>query len=137
MSLVQVDLTRMIIDEKRQDQMIVLKERGGERKFPIMIGLVEASSIKMRLSKLKMPRPMTHDLILNIFKTLEAEPEKLIIDKIVDHTFYAKLVVRNVDGDIKYIDLRPSDGVAIAVRAEIPMFAEEEVLKSAELPKAL
>lgn len=136
MSLVQVELSRMIIDEKRQDQMIVLKERAGERKFPIMIGLVEASSIKMRISNLKVSRPMTHDLILNILKTLEAEPEKLIIDRIVDHTFYAKLVVRNADGDLKYIDLRPSDGVAIAVRAEIPIFVEEEVLKSAVLPKA-
>lgn len=136
MSLVQVELSRMIIDEKRQDQMIVLKERAGERKFPIMIGLVEASSIKMRISNLKVSRPMTHDLILNILKTLDAELEKLIIDRIVDHTFYAKLVVRNADGDLKYIDLRPSDGVAIAVRAEIPIFVEEEVLKSAVLPKA-
>lgn len=136
MSLVQVDLSRMIIDEKRQDQMIVLKERAGKRNFPIMIGLAEASSIKMRISNLKMPRPMTHDLILTILKELDAEPEKLIIDRIVDHTFYAKLVVRNADGDIKNIDLRPSDGVAIAVRAEIPIFVEEDVLKTTELPKA-
>lgn len=136
MSLVQVDLSRMIIDEKRQDQMIVLKERAGKRNFPIMIGLAEASSIKMRISNLKMPRPMTHDLILTILKELDSEPEKLIIDRIVDHTFYAKLVVRNADGDIKNIDLRPSDGVAIAVRAEIPIFVEEDVLKTTELPKA-
>jgi hypothetical protein len=126
----------MIIDEKRQDQMIVLKERSGQRNFPIMIGIAEASSIKMRISNLKMPRPMTHDLILTILKELEAEPEKLIIDKIVGHTFHAKLVVRNADGDIKNIDLRPSDGVAIAVRAEIPIFVEESVLKTTELPKA-
>jgi hypothetical protein len=124
----------MIIDEKRQDQMIVLKERNGARKFPIMIGSMEASSIKMRLAKMKMPRPMTHDLILEILKVLDAEPEKLVIDKIIDHTFHAKLVIRNAEGDLKSIDLRPSDGVAIAVRAEIPIFVEEDVLKVAELP---
>ena len=137
MSLVRVDLSKIIIDEKRQDQVIVLKEREGSRKFPIMIGSMEASSIKMRFANLKMPRPMTHDLILTILKELDAEPEKLIIDRIVDHTFYAKLIIRNADGDLKDVDLRPSDGVAIAVRAEIPIFVDEEVLKTTELPKAL
>ncbi|MFA6378680.1 MAG: bifunctional nuclease family protein [Candidatus Omnitrophota bacterium] len=136
MELVQVDLSKMIIDEKRQDQLIVFKERQGERKFPIMIGFSEASSIKMSLSNLKVPRPMTHDLILTIFKELDAKPQKLIIDKIVDHTFHAKLIVRDTRGDFKPIDLRPSDGVAIAVRAQIPIFVDEEVLKSTELPKA-
>jgi len=135
MDLVQVDLSKMIIDEKRQDQVIVLKERQGARKFPIMIGFSEASSIKMSLSNLKVPRPMTHDLILTIFNELGAEPEKLIIDKIIEHTFHAKLIVRDARGDTKPIDLRPSDGVAIAVRSQIPIFVDEEVLKSAELPK--
>ena len=128
MSLVEVDLNKIIIDEKRRDQVIVLIERGGERHFPIMIGLVEASSIKMKLSNLEMPRPMTHDLIISIFEDLQATPKKLIIDKIVDHTFYAKLIVETADGTVKEIDSRPSDGVALAVRAQIPIFVEEEVL---------
>ncbi len=135
MNLVEVDLNKIIIDEKRRDQVIVLKEKGGDRQFPIMIGLVEASSIKMRLSKLQMPRPMTHDLIISIFEGLEAVPQKLVIDKIVDHTFHAKLIVEAVDGSIKEIDSRPSDGVALAVRAQIPIFVDEEVLKSTEIPK--
>jgi len=135
MDLVQVELSKMIIDEKRQDQVIVLKERQGVRKFPIMIGFSEASSIKMSLSHLKAPRPMTHDLILTIFHELGAEPERLVIDKIIEHTFHAKLILQDVRGDTKSIDLRPSDGVAIAVRAGIPIFVDEEVLKNAELPK--
>ncbi|MDD3374382.1 MAG: bifunctional nuclease family protein [Candidatus Omnitrophica bacterium] len=135
MSLIEVDLNKIIIDEKRQDQVIVLKERGGTRQFPIMIGLVEASSIKMKLSNLELPRPMTHDLIISILEGLEATPKKLVIDKIVDHTFHAKLVVETASGVTKEIDSRPSDGVALAVRAQIPIFVEEEVLKSTEIPK--
>jgi bifunctional DNase/RNase len=135
MELIQVELSKMIIDEKRQDQVIVFKEKKGERKFPIMIGLNEASSIKMSLANFKVSRPMTHDLILAIFKELDAEPQRLIIDKIIEHTFHAKLIVQDTRGDLKPIDLRPSDGVAIAVRAKIPIFVDEEVLKTTELPK--
>lgn len=134
MELVQVDLSKIIIDEKRQDQVIVLKERNGERKLPIMIGFMEASSIKMRLANLKAPRPMTHDLILNIFEQLGAIPQRLIIDKIIEQTFHAKLVVQRYDDELVYIDLRPSDGLAVAVRAQVPIFVAEDVLKSAELP---
>ena len=135
MPLIEVDLHKIIIDEKRQDQAIVLKERGGSRQFPIMIGLVEASSIKMKLSEIAMPRPLTHDLLVSVIQGLEATPQKLIIDKIIDHTFHAKLVLEAKDGEIKHIDSRPSDGIAIAVRTHIPIFVEEDVLKSAELPK--
>lgn len=134
MPLIQVELSKIIIDEKRQDQVIVLKERDGKRKFPIMIGFMEASSIKMRLANLKAPRPMTHDLILSIFEQLGAIPQQLIIDKIIEHTFHAKLVVHRYDDELVHIDLRPSDGLAVAVRAQIPIFVEEDVLKSAELP---
>ncbi len=136
MELIQVDLSKIIIDEKRQDQVIVFKEKQGERKFPIMIGFVEASSIKMSLANLKVARPMTHDLILTILKELGAQPQKLIIDKVIEHTFHAKLIVLDIRGDLKSIDLRPSDGVAIAVRAKIPIFVDEEVLRTTELPKA-
>ena len=135
MSFVEVDLHKIIIDEKRQDQAIVLKERGGARQLPIMIGLVEASSIKIKLSEVEMPRPLTHDLIVSVIEGLDATPEKLIIDQVIDHTFHAKLVLKAKDGETKHIDSRPSDGVAIAVRTNIPIFVEEEVLKNAEIPK--
>ena len=135
MPVIEVDLHKIIIDEKRQDQAIVLKERGGSRQLPIMIGLVEASSIKMKLSEVETPRPLTHDLIVSVINGLEATPEKLIIDKIIDHTFHAKLVLKTKDGETKHIDSRPSDGIAIAVRTSIPIFVEEEVLKSVEIPK--
>ncbi len=135
MSLIEVDLSKIIIHEKRQDQVIVLKEKSGERQFPIMIGLMEASSIKMKFSDIKIPRPLTHDLVLSVIEELGAKIESLIIDKIVDHTFHAKLVLKTAQGEVKKIDTRPSDGVAIAVRAKVPVFVEEVVLENAQFPK--
>ena len=135
MNFIEVDLSKIIIDEKRHDQVIVLKGRGGERQLPIMIGLVEASSIKMKLSDYQMPRPLTHDLILSIVDGLDATLEKLIIDKVIDQTFHAKLMLKTSKGEMREIDTRPSDGVAIAVRAQIPVFVEEDILENAEIPK--
>ena len=133
--LVQVELSKIIIDEKRQDQIIVLKEKKGDRQFPIVIGFLEASSIKMRLSGVETPRPMTHDLIVAIVKGLDTKVDRLTIDKMVHNTFHAKLEMTGKDGEHKVIDCRPSDGIAVAVRTEAPIFVDEEVLKNVELFK--
>jgi len=133
--MVQVDLTKIIIDERRQDQVIVLKERMGERQFPIVIGLMEASTIKMKLSGIALPRPMTHDLLLATIQALEAKMEMLVIDKLVENTFHAKLALRTRDGEERIIDSRPSDGIALAVRAHAPIFVEEDVLQKASFFK--
>ena len=130
-SFVQVELSKIIIDEKRQDQIIVLKEKKGDRQFPIVIGFLEASSIKMKLSGLEVPRPMTHDLLIATIDGLGAKLEKLMIDKLVDNTFHAKLELKTSDGQTKIIDARPSDGIALAVRSNAQIFVEEEVLKKA------
>ena len=127
--LVHVELSKIIIDEKRQDQIIVLKEKAGERQFPIVIGFLEASSIKMKLSGFEVPRPMTHDLLVSVIENLDAQIEKLVIDKLVDNTFHAKLILKMKDGKTKTIDCRPSDGVALVVRTGADIFVEDEVLK--------
>ena len=131
--MIQVELSKIIIDEKRQDQIIVLKEKEGERQFPIVIGFLEASSIKMKLSGVEPPRPMTHDLLALTINSLEAKVERLVIDKLVENTFHAKLEIKNKDGHYVLIDTRPSDGIAIAVRTGALMFVEEEVLKRAAI----
>lgn len=133
--LVQVELSRIIIDEKRQDQIIVLKEKDGERQFPIVIGFLEASSIKMKLSGLEVPRPMTHDLLVAVVHGLGAEIKRLIIDKLEENTFHAKLELKKGNEKVKKIDCRPSDGVAVAVRAGCSIFVDEEVLKQAAISK--
>ncbi len=133
--MIEVELSKIIIDEKRQDQIIVLKEKGGTRQFPIVIGFLEASSIKMKLSGMQAPRPMTHDLFILIFKNLNVTFEMLVIDKLINNTFHAKLMLKTSDGQSKAVDARPSDGVALAVRASAPIFVEEEVLEKAAIIK--
>ena len=134
--MVHVELSKIIIDEKRQDQIIVLKEKDGDRQFPIVIGVLEASSIKMKLSNIEPPRPMTHDLLVSTIAGLDAKIERLIIDKMVNNTFHAKLQIKTKDGDIKLIDARPSDGVALAVRTQAEIFVEEDVLNKAAIFKS-
>jgi uncharacterized protein len=131
----QVELSKIIIDERRQDQIIVLREKGGTRQFPIVIGFLEASSIKMQLSGVAAPRPMTHDLLVTMAQQLGAKIERLTVDDLIENTFHAKLVLKKADGAEVVIDCRPSDGVALAVRAQVPIFVEEVVFKKATILK--
>ena len=131
--MIQVELSKIIIDEKRQDQIIVLKEKDGNRQFPIVIGFLEASSIKMKLSSVEPPRPMTHDLLVSVFEGLGATLNQIIIDKMVNNTFHAKLEFKLKNGKKKTIDSRPSDGVALAVRTNATIFVDDDVLKKAAI----
>ena len=128
-----MELSKIIIDEKRHDQVIVLKEKDGERLLPIVIGITEASAIKMQLAGVYPPRPMTHDLLKLILDDLEARVDKIIIDKLEENTFHAKIII-NMDGKTKVIDSRPSDSIALAVRTKSPIFVEDEVLNKTSSP---
>lgn len=127
---VRVDLARIIIHDNSDQQYIVLKERDGERSFPIVIGDNEANAIDRRIKNLKLPRPMTHDLLSNVIEKMDGEIEKIVIHSLKDHTFYAKLVIRQ-NGRMVEIDSRPSDAIALAVggESETPFFVEESVLR--------
>jgi hypothetical protein len=131
--VIQVELSKIIIDEKHQDQIIVLKEKNGDRQFPIVIGFLEASSIKMKLSGIEPPRPMTHDLLVAVIEGLGATLDRLVIDKMVNNTFHAKLEFKFKNGKKKVVDARPSDGVALAVRTSASIFVEDDVLKKAAI----
>lgn len=128
--MVEMELNKIIIDEKRHDQVIVLREKGGNRRLPIIIGFLEASSIKMKVSGMQPPRPLTHDLLKSVIENLEGKLEKVVVDKLQDNTFHAKLIIKQ-DGKIKTVDARPSDSIALAVRTKAPIFVEEEVLEQA------
>lgn len=132
--MIQVELSRIIIDEKRQDQVIVLKEKGGERQIPIVIGFMEASSIKIKISGVDVPRPMTHDLFVDVMRVLGGHLERVVIDKLVNNTFHAKLEIKSKEGAVKMIDARPSDSIALAVRFNAPIFVAEEVLQKSSMP---
>ena len=131
--MVEMELNKIVINEKRHDQLIVLKEKNGDRILPIVIGLNEASAIKLKISGFQPPRPLTHDLLHSTIENLEANIDKVIIDKLEDNTFHAKLVIRTSSGTTKVIDARPSDSIALAVRANAPIFVEDEVIKQSEV----
>lgn len=130
--MVEMELSKIIIDEKRHDQLIVLREKNGNRILPIVIGLNEASAIKLKISGFTPPRPLTHDLLHSTIKNLEANLDKVIIDKLEENTFYAKLVIKTESGKTKIIDARPSDSIALAIRAHAPIFVEDEVVNKSE-----
>ena len=131
--MVEMELNKIVINEKRHDQLIVLKEKNGERLLPIVIGLNEASAIKMKIGGFNPPRPMTHDLLHSTITNLEANLEKVIIDRLEANTFFAKLVIKTDAGKTKVVDARPSDSIALAVRANVPIFVDESVLKQTEV----
>lgn len=130
--MIEMELNKIVIDEKRHDQLIVLKEKTGNRLLPIVIGINEASAIKLKISGFNPPRPLTHDLLFTTIENLQATIEKVIIDKLKDNTFHAKLVIKTESGNTKVIDARPSDTIALAVRAHAPIFVEEEIISQIE-----
>ena len=123
---VEVELSRIIINETSDQQVIVLKERNGSRGFPIVIGIVEIFAIDRRLKGIKPPRPMTHDLLANIIDGLGAKVERIVIDDLRNHTFYAKIHL-NIDGRSVEVDSRPSDAIALCAALEAPIFVAEHV----------
>ena len=127
---VQMQLSRIIISEINDQQVIYLKEVDGERQFPILIGIFEASSIDRRVKKVKPPRPLTHDLLVNVVEAMGGELDSVVISELKDHIYFAKLRIKR-DGEILEVDSRPSDAIAVAVSCDphLPIYVEEEVLE--------
>lgn len=125
---VRMDLAQIVICETRDQQLIVLRERNGNRALPIVIGLTEALAIDRRVKGVQWQRPLTHDLLGNVIESLEAELEKIVINDLQDHTFYAKLVIRQ-QGELIEVDSRPSDAIALGVATEVPIYVEDHVLR--------
>ena len=127
---VEMKLSRIIISEINEQQVIYLKEVEGDRQFPILIGIFEATSIDRRVKSDSPPRPLTHDLLVNAVESLGGELDSVVINELRDHTYYARLRVRQ-DGELIEIDSRPSDAIAIAVTCDphLPIFVAEEVLE--------
>jgi bifunctional DNase/RNase len=123
---VEVELSRIIINETSDQQIIVLKERHGTRGFPIVIGIVEIFAIDRRLKGIKPPRPMTHDLLASVIESLGAKVERIVIDDLRNHTFYAKIHL-SIDGRTVTVDSRPSDAIALCAAIAAPIYVAEHV----------
>lgn len=129
--MINLILNKIRIDENRNEQVIVFKEEGGERFLPVVIGIAEVNAIKLKLSGVKPPRPLTHDLLYTIVDNLGARFEKVVIDRLEENTFFAKLYLRSPDDKEIIVDARPSDSVALALRANIPILIDEMVIDQA------
>ncbi len=116
-------------DQRPAGDLIYLREVDGERMFPILIGIFEATSIDRRVKQIPAPRPLTHDLLVNTVEAMGAELQDVVISELRDHTYYALLRVRH-EGELIEIDARPSDAIAVAVTCEpaLPIYVNEEVL---------
>ncbi len=124
---VPVELSRIIITETSPQQVIFLREKGGERNFPIVIGISEALAIDRRLKGIEMPRPMTHDLLAGVIEAMGGRLERILISDLRDHTFIATLVIER-EGKKLEVDSRPSDAIALGVAFDTPIFVAQEVL---------
>ena len=129
---VEMQLSRIIISEIHDQQIIYLREVNGERQFPIVIGIFEATSIDRRVKGFQPPRPLTHDLIVSVVRQLDGELDSVMISELREGTYFARLRVRR-DDELLEIDARPSDAIAVAVTCDppLPIYVSEEVLRDA------
>lgn len=127
---VQMELNKIIIREMDEQQIIVLKEVDGDRHFPIVIGSPEALAINRRLMGIPTQRPLTHDLLASAIEQLGGTIERIVINDLQDHTFFAAIHVRQ-DGKVVEIDSRPSDAIALGAASSVPIYVAEHVLDEA------
>ena len=125
---VQMELHKIIISEMQDQQIIVLKEVDGERKFPIVIGNNEALAIDRRLKGIPTPRPMTHDLLASVIENMGGMVDRIEINDLQAHTFFARIHVRQ-NGKTLEVDSRPSDAIALGIATVVPIYVAEHVLE--------
>lgn len=131
--MVKVEVKGVVLNLLTHSPIVILKSEEG-KVLPIVIGIFEAQSILMVLENAKFPRPLTHDLTKNIVEELDGKILKLEIHSLKENVYYANLVVEH-QGKIKKIDCRPSDGIALALRAKVDIYVSENLLQDAEIIK--
>lgn len=115
------------------DAIVFLEEMNGIRLLPIWIGPAEGQAIAIKFSGIPLPRPFTHDLLLAIINSTKRKVTRVCIDKVVDNTYYASIYLADEKGEVAVIDARPSDAIALAVRAGCSMYITEDVLESSQV----
>jgi bifunctional DNase/RNase len=130
--LVEVRVQSLALDRSTNTPVVILQELDGERVLPIWIGPGEASAIAMQLAEMEYPRPLTHDLLCSVLKGLGGALQKVVITKVESSTYYAELIVRR-NGEVFSLDARPSDAIALALRVEALIFAQDDLLEEATI----
>lgn len=130
--MIEMTIESIRVSLMNYQRVVMLKEKMAERYLPIWIGPAEADAIAVKLQGVNVPRPLTHDLLCTVINTLGATINSIIVSDLKNDTFFAKVIL-NVDGGQMEVDSRPSDALALAIRAEVPIYAEEAVLDKASI----
>jgi bifunctional DNase/RNase len=134
MAMVRMELSKIIITETSEEQVIVLKEVDGDgRAFPIVIGIWEAIAINRYINRQKTPRPMTHDLLGGVIRNAGFDLDRIMVNDLKEGVFFARLVLKKNSQEVE-VDSRPSDAIALAVQWEAPIYVDESVLEEAARP---
>jgi uncharacterized protein len=125
--MVEMELARILITDTSEGQIIVLREKNGNRSFPIVIGYFEAAAIDRHVKEIRTPRPLTHDLLRSVISSMGGTLDRVVVNSLTNETFYAVLEISRA-GEKLSVDSRPSDAIALAVLDGKPIFVDEAVL---------
>ena len=128
---IEMTIKGLMVDPITNMPIIILRDTDGQKVLPIWVGIFEANAIALQIENIATPRPMTHDLLKNVISDLKASVQKVVVCDLKENTFYA-LVYIDVHGDTVAVDARPSDAIALALRARAPIFVEESVIENAK-----
>lgn len=128
---IEMKIKGLMVDPVTNMPIVILKDESENRVLPIWVGIFEANAIALRIEEIDTPRPMTHDLIGQLIASMQARVTKIVVNDLRDNTYFANIYLE-MDGREMAIDSRPSDAIALALRAEAPIFVEQAVLEQAK-----
>jgi bifunctional DNase/RNase len=127
---IEVKIRGLMMDPNSGTPIVILKDVNSETLLPIWVGAYEANAIALEIEKIATQRPMTHDLLRNLIVEMGARVERVVVTELRDNTFFAVIEMRNSSGDFVMLDSRPSDAIALALRADCPIYVNEEVIQA-------
>ncbi len=134
--LVQVSVQSLGLDRQSNTPVVILQEHDGERVLPIWIGPAEASAIAWEMAHMQFSRPLTQDLLASLLGSLGGAIQKVIISRVEANTYFAEMIIRR-NGEVISVDARPSDSIAVALRLEADIFADESLLERRDLAESM
>ena len=129
--LIEMTIKALMLDPITSSPIIILRDKEGQRVLPIWVGVHEANAIALQIENIATPRPMTHDLLRNVIQDLNASVQRIVVCDLKENTFYAQIHLLT-GGETVTVDSRPSDAIALALRAKAPIFVEEMVIENAK-----
>ena len=129
---IEVKIRALMMDPNSGTPIIILKDVNSDTMLPIWVGAYEANAIALEIEKIAPQRPMTHDLLRNLIVEMGASVERVVVTELRENTFFAVIEMRNSEGEAVLLDSRPSDAIALALRADCPIYVNEEVIRASQ-----